>query len=44
MSDYLDNAAYFGSAYDSVGENDAEAEISLEESVHHDVVAELEDL
>ena len=42
MFDYLANAAYFGDACDNVGENDVEAKIGLEESVHHEAVAELE--
>ena len=44
MFEYLADAAYFGCAGDNVEENDAEAEIGLEESVHHNAVAELEDL
>lgn len=44
MFDHLADAADFGGAADGVGENDAEAEIGLEESVHHDAVPELEDL
>lgn len=45
MLDDLPNASDLcGGAGDGVGVNDAEAEVGLEESVHHDAVTELEDL
>lgn len=44
MLDDLSNAADVGGAGAGVGEEYAEAEIGLEERVHHDPVPELEDL
>lgn len=44
MLDHLSDAADVGCAGAGVGEEDAEAEIGLEERVHHDPVAEFEDL
>lgn len=44
MLDDLADAADLGGAGDGVGVDDAEAEIGVEECVHHDAVAELEDL
>jgi len=42
--DHLPHAADFGGAGDGVVVDDAEAEVGVEERVHHDAVAELEDL
>lgn len=44
MLDDFPDAPYVGATGDSVGVDDAEAEIGVEESVHHDAVTELEDL
>jgi len=42
--DDLAHAADLGGARDGVVVDDAEAEVGMEERVHHDAVAELEDL
>lgn len=44
MLDDFPDAPYVGATGDGVGVDDAEAEIGVEESVHHDAVTELEDL
>lgn len=43
LNDFAD-AADIGAAGNRIGVNNTEAEIGLEESVHHNPVAELEDL
>ncbi|KAK9164260.1 hypothetical protein Syun_005162 [Stephania yunnanensis] len=40
----LSDAAHVGGAGGGVGEDEAEAEVGVEEGVHHDAVTELEDL
>lgn len=44
MLDDLGDAADVGGSRGGVGVDDAEAEVGVEEGVHHDAVAELEDL
>lgn len=44
MFDDFAYASNVGGAGDGVGVDDAEAEVGVEERVHHDAVAELEDL
>lgn len=44
MLDDFTDAAHFGGAGDGVGEDDTETEVGVEEGVHHNAVAEFEDL
>lgn len=44
MLDDFSDAADVGGSGNGVGVDDAETEVGVEESVHHDAVAELEDL
>lgn len=44
MLDDFTDAAHFGGAGDGVGVDDAETEVGAEEGVHHNAVAEFEDL